>query len=67
MPRVQRLGGGQFRVWKEKDIERVRALLPRIANGRKTRHKKKQQAAAGVARSARPKAKPKRKPGKASG
>src|SRR5215475_3938793 len=34
---------GRFRVhaWSEADIERVRALLPKIANGRKTRYKKK--------------------------
>ncbi|MBZ5507301.1 MAG: hypothetical protein LAO78_17720 [Acidobacteriia bacterium] len=35
---------GQLRVhsWKEEDVERLRELLPKIANGRKTRHKKKQ-------------------------
>jgi hypothetical protein len=26
--------------WTEKEIERVRKLLPKIANGRKTRYKK---------------------------
>ena len=67
VPRVQRLGGGQFRVWKEKDVERVRALLPKIANGRKTRHKKKQQSAAGATRSARPRKKPGKKKDTASG
>ena len=37
---------GHLRVhsWKEEDVERLRALLPKIANGRKTRHKKKQSA-----------------------
>ena len=39
-PPVQILGGGKFRVWTEQDIERVRQLLPKIANGRKTRYKK---------------------------
>ncbi len=29
------------RLWSEEDIERVREILPKIANGRKTRHKKK--------------------------
>jgi predicted DNA-binding transcriptional regulator AlpA len=33
---------GKFRVhgWTEAEIEHVRRLLPKIANGRKTRHKK---------------------------
>ena len=28
-------------LWTEEEIEHVRKLLPKIANGRKTRHKKK--------------------------
>lgn len=28
-------------IWTDEDIERVRALLPKIANGRKTRHQRK--------------------------
>ncbi|MBZ5524831.1 MAG: hypothetical protein LAP21_21550 [Acidobacteriia bacterium] len=40
VPAVQQLGGGQFRIWMDEDIERVRALLPKIANGRKTRYQK---------------------------
>ena len=28
-------------LWTDADIERVRKILPKIANGRKTRHKKK--------------------------
>jgi DNA-binding transcriptional MerR regulator len=39
-PAVQNLGGGKFRVWTEAHIEHVRQLLPKIANGRKTRYKK---------------------------
>ena len=39
-PPVQNLGGGKFRVWTEQDIETVRQLLPKIANGRKTRYSK---------------------------
>jgi len=39
-PPVQNLGGGKFRVWTEQDIELVRKLLPKIANGRKTRYQK---------------------------
>jgi len=38
VPEVRQLGGGQFRIWTDGDIERVRALLPKIANGRKTRY-----------------------------
>jgi hypothetical protein len=37
--------------WSEDEIERLRALLPKIANGRKTRYRKlreKQKAQAGV-------------------
>jgi len=39
-PPVRRLGGGKFRVWSDQDIEHVRQLLPKIANGRKTRYSK---------------------------
>lgn len=37
---------GRFRVhaWTEADVERVRDLLPKIKNGRKTRHTNKQSA-----------------------
>ena len=31
-------------IWTEAEIENVRQLLPKIANGRKTRYKKKQSA-----------------------
>jgi len=36
---------GRFRVhvWSKADIERVRALLPKIANGRKTRYQKQRE------------------------
>lgn len=67
MPPVVKVGGVKVRLWSNGDIERVRAMLPKIADGRKTRYKKKQQSAAGTARSARPKARPKKKAGKASG
>jgi DNA-binding transcriptional MerR regulator len=39
-PKVQLAGGVKFRVWSEADIKRVKEILPKIANGRKTRHKK---------------------------
>jgi predicted DNA-binding transcriptional regulator AlpA len=52
-PEVFSLGKGQRAVhaWTEEEIEHVRKLLPKIANGRKTRYKKlrdKQNAPAGV-------------------
>jgi predicted DNA-binding transcriptional regulator AlpA len=40
VPPIQTLGGGKFRVWTEQDIEHVRQVLPKIANGRKTRYSK---------------------------
>ena len=33
-------GGMRMRLWSERDIERLRATLPKIANGRKTRYSK---------------------------
>ena len=39
-----RIGGVRVRLWTEEEIETVRQLLPKIANGRKTRYKKKQSA-----------------------
>ncbi len=38
-----RIGGVRVRLWSEKDIQRVRRLLPKIANGRKTRYSKKKK------------------------
>lgn len=40
LPPLVKVGGVTVRLWSEQDIERVRALLPKIANGRKTRHNK---------------------------
>ena len=40
-PPVSQVGGMRVRPWSEKDIERVRKLLPKIKNGRKLRYKKK--------------------------
>jgi predicted DNA-binding transcriptional regulator AlpA len=44
-PAVIILGRSKVHVWTEAEIEQVRQLLPKIANGRKTRHKKKQSVA----------------------
>ena len=39
-PEVQLVGRFRIRLWSDSDIEKVRNLLPKIANGRKTRHQK---------------------------
>jgi DNA-binding transcriptional MerR regulator len=46
IPKPQSFTSGDtaVHVWSEEDIERVRKLLPKIANGRKTRYKKKESA-----------------------
>jgi predicted DNA-binding transcriptional regulator AlpA len=44
-PKAVRIGEWNVRAWTEEDIQRVRALLPKIANGRKTRYKKKSKTA----------------------
>lgn len=43
-PRSETSGGMTIHFWTEEEIEHVRKLLPKIANGRKTRYKKKQSA-----------------------
>lgn len=37
-PKKLSSGGMTIHAWTEEDIERVRKLLPKIANGRKTRY-----------------------------
>jgi predicted DNA-binding transcriptional regulator AlpA len=39
-PKTVQLGGIRVHAWSERDIERVRKLLPKIRNGRKLRYKK---------------------------
>ncbi len=39
-PPLERVGGGRFRIWTDRDIEKVRKILPKIANGRKTRYQR---------------------------
>jgi excisionase family DNA binding protein len=39
-PKPLRIGNRDVRIWTKADIEQMRQLLPRIANGRKTRYKK---------------------------
>ena len=43
-PKVVQTGWKDVHSWTDEDIERLRKLLPKIANGRKTRYKKKQLA-----------------------
>jgi predicted DNA-binding transcriptional regulator AlpA len=43
-PNIFEVGGSSLHAWTEEEIENVRKLLPKIANGRKTRYKKKQSA-----------------------
>lgn len=43
-PEIVRVGRKIIHMWAEAEIEHVRQLLPKIANGRKTRYKKKQLA-----------------------
>jgi predicted DNA-binding transcriptional regulator AlpA len=42
-PKSTKIGKRDVRAWTERDIERVRDLLPKIENGRKTRYRKKKQ------------------------
>ena len=42
-PKAKRIGNWNVRAWTDRDIERVRAVLPRIANGRRTRYQKKRR------------------------
>ena len=39
-PRVVMVAGMRIHDWTEEEIEHVRELLPKIANGRKTRYQK---------------------------
>ena len=42
-PAVRVVGGGKLRIWTDEDIERVRKILPKIKNGRKTRYQKQKK------------------------
>ena len=41
-PKVVQIGNFRVHSWTDADIEGARKLLPKIANGRKTRYQKKQ-------------------------
>ena len=62
-PEIVKLGQSSIHLWTEEEIENVRKLLPKIANGRKIRYQKlmkkqKTQPGAAVPRKTR---KPKKK------
>ena len=42
-PKSTKIGRREVRAWTEEDIERVREILPKIENGRKTRYQKKKE------------------------
>ena len=43
-PKMVTSGKMTIHLWTDQDVEHLRQLLPKIANGRKTRYKKKQTA-----------------------
>jgi predicted site-specific integrase-resolvase len=43
-PKMFSSGKMTVHLWTEEEIEHVRKLLPKVANGRKTRYKKKRSA-----------------------
>ena len=53
-PPLLKVGKGKLRIWTDQDIKSVRQILPKIANGRKTRYKK--QSAISTQQSAKTKA-----------
>lgn len=56
-PQADVAGITTTRLWTEAEIEHVRKLLPKIANGRKTRYQKKKHSAVSNQQSAKPKKK----------
>jgi predicted DNA-binding transcriptional regulator AlpA len=53
-PTVLKVGTASLHAWTEAEIEHVRQLLPKIANGRKTRWEKERQKQKAQARAPRP-------------
>jgi predicted DNA-binding transcriptional regulator AlpA len=60
VPPAVKVGGGIVRAWTKDEIEVVRKLLPKIANGRKTRYSKLREKQKAQAKSPVPR-KPKKK------
>jgi predicted DNA-binding transcriptional regulator AlpA len=59
-PQTIKVGARNVHVWTDADIEHVRELLPKIANGRKTRYQKLREKQKAQGESAVPR-KPKKK------
>jgi predicted DNA-binding transcriptional regulator AlpA len=59
-PTVLKVGTASLHAWTEEEIEHVRQLLPKIANGRKTRYQKLREKQKAQGESAVPR-KPKKK------
>ena len=59
-PPLLQVGRGKLRIWTDADIERVKNLLPKIANGRKTRYSKLREKQKAQPKKAAPR-KPKKK------
>jgi excisionase family DNA binding protein len=53
-PEATIIGRYEVRAWSDEDIEQVRALLPKIANGRKTRYRKQRSKQKQTARKPKP-------------
>jgi predicted transcriptional regulator len=43
-PRAIHVGKMKLQAWNDEEVEQLRKLLPKIANGRKTRYQKKKSA-----------------------
>lgn len=41
LPPLVRVGGVRVRLWSDKDVAKVQAILPKLKKGRKARYKKK--------------------------
>jgi transposase len=61
-PKSATSGGMTIHLWTEEDIETVRQLLPKIANGRKTRYSKLREKQKAQPKKAVPRKTKKKKP-----
>jgi len=43
LPPLTSVGGVRIRLWSDADVEKVRKLLTKIQNGRRTRHQKQRK------------------------
>jgi predicted DNA-binding transcriptional regulator AlpA len=60
-PKTVEFGGFRAHTWTEEEVEHVRKLLPKIANGRKTRYQKKKGVSTQPSAEVKPKKQKKRK------